>query len=182
MTLIHVSGPVNLPVSVAEAKMHTRIDHGAEDWIVETYIRSALEEIERRTGIVYMPQTWQWIGDAFPSEDAIDLGIGPVTAVTSVVYYDEDSVSQTLDAAEYLVDTASTLGRVVRVGSTWPSSATRHDAVTVEFTAGRDNVPSSIQHAIMVHAAQSYEDRSGEREPFGMAVTSLVGAHRRIVF
>lgn len=182
MTLVHVSGPVGLPVSIRDVKLHTRIDADVEDSLVDGYILSALEEIEQRSGVVYMPRTWRWTGDAFPASGVISLGKGPVTAVASVTYHDAADVVQTLDPAEYLMDATSAIGRVIRVGAAWPPTAARADAVSVEFMAGRGHVPLSVRHAIMVMVAQSYEDRAGEREAFGPAAQSLVGPHRRIVF
>ena len=135
-----------------------------------------------RSGVVYMPQTWRWTSDGFPAGGIIDLDLGPVTAVTAVAYVDEAGDPQTMAAADYFVDTASATGRIVRLASAWPAVGDSAEAVSVEFTAGRNSVPASIAHAIMVMAAQSFDDRAGDREAFGLAAQSLVGPHRRIAF
>lgn len=181
MTLIHVSGPTALPVALEDLRLHTRIDTVAEDSLLEAYMQSALEDIERRTGVVFLAQVWRWVGDAFPAGDSICLEIGPLVSVSALTYLDADGAEQTLDAAEYRLDTVSPIGRVYRVGSAWPATSIDASAVSVTFTAGRGVVPPSVRHAIMLRVADAVMDPEGGGD-LKMASTSLISSHRRIVF
>ena len=179
MTLVHVSGPATLPVSVPEVRQHLRVDTEEEDFTIEGYIRAALMHVERLTGVAFETQTWRWYGDEFPSDGEICLGLGPVTAVTTVAYLDAEGADQELDPGEYRVDTVSQVGRVILAGSAWPSTNAVENAVWVEFTAGRAVTPADVQHAIKLMVASMYEDRSSGGELMDAALR-IVASYRRV--
>lgn len=178
MTLVHVSGPATLPVSVAEMRQHLRVDTEEEDAVIESYIRAALLHVEKVTGVAFAEQTWRWYGDEFP-DDEICLGMGPVIAVTSVTYQDADDVEQTLDPAEYRVDVVSQAGRVILAGNAWPTTNEVENSIIVEFTAGLATTPEDVKHAIRLLVASMYEDRAGGGE-LRDAALRMVAPHRRV--
>lgn len=69
MALNLVKGPVDEPVSVAEAKLHLRIEQDAheEDDLILALIRAAREYAETFTHRVFLKQQWQLTMDYFPS-------------------------------------------------------------------------------------------------------------------
>lgn len=88
----------------------------------------------------------------------------PLQAVTSVQYYDTDGTLQTLAPSAYLVDTFSEPARITpAVGTAWPSTQNRANAVLVAFTAGYGAsgavVPQGILHWILLVTATLYENR-----------------------
>lgn len=88
----------------------------------------------------------------------------PLQAVTGITYYDDSNTLQTLAPSAYLVDAVSEPGRVVpAIGTAWPSTANRPNAVQVTYTAGYGAsgaaVPQSILHWILLMTATMYENR-----------------------
>jgi uncharacterized phiE125 gp8 family phage protein len=186
VTLQIISGPADLPVSVAEAKANMRVETSDEDALIEGMIRAALAHAERWCGRAFVTQVWEQVLDEFPAAE-IDLGLGPVVSVDSVKYDDADGVEQTVAAQDYVVDTVSGIGWVVPVeGFSWPTTMETVNAVRVRFTVG--SVPSSVwydvRQAILLIVGHWYahrEDASAdEAKPIPMGAAALLNLHRRM--
>ncbi len=115
----------------------------------------------------------------FPSADIsrnrfseIKLFYPPFILLDTVTYYDADNELQTL----YDKDDAGTTDSLIikpggfpdltticpAVGTSWPSTAERPDAVAITFTCGwedPDNIPPTIKQAIYLKTASHYERR-----------------------
>lgn len=88
----------------------------------------------------------------------------PVQAVTGIQYIDPDGALQTLSPSAYLVDTYSEPARITpAVGTAWPGTQNRANAVLVTFAAGYGAsgaaVPQGILHWILLVTATLYENR-----------------------
>lgn len=88
----------------------------------------------------------------------------PLQAVTSIKYIDTGGVQQTLAAGAYLVDSYSEPARITpAVGTAWPGTQNRSNAVEIIFTAGYGSssaaVPQGILHWILLVAATLHENR-----------------------
>ena len=177
MSLIPVTMPTVLPVSLDEVKLHIRIDGVLEDSLVDDLIRGATEALEGERGwlgCALLTQTWDLILDRFPcSGDELYLGapapgfrlpLPPLQSVGSVKYLDPSGVQQTLDPTTYVVDAKSQPGRVLLApGKSWPAIRTGYpNAVEVRFTAGYGNaaaVPDKIRTWLKEAAAYLYLHR-----------------------
>lgn len=148
------------PVSLSEARLWLRLDGDAEDLLIDQLLTDATDYIEGPDGIglAMAEQTWTYSLDAFPSE--IRIPLGPVLAVSSITYVDTDGAQQTLDPAEYQVDTS---GRTARIrpayGRSWPSTRGDMNAVVVTFTAGFDQVPGDLKRALFLLVGHWYVNR-----------------------
>ncbi len=100
MPSVLVTAPTAEPVSLAEAKLHLRVDDNADDVLIGALITAARQHAEHDTRRALVTQTWKLVLDAFP-ESVITLDRAPVSAVVSVVYTDPDGVSQTLAPGGY---------------------------------------------------------------------------------
>lgn len=160
--------PTVEPILVADVKTQARIDHDDEDTLITSYLIPQSREIaEAYTGRAFVAQTWDMWLDLFPP--CIFLPMPPTISVTWIKYTDTAGDEQTLDAADYTVDTSSEPARIVPVyAGSWPTVRAVPNAVTVRFVAGYDSgnspqdataVPVSIKHAIMMEAATLYENR-----------------------
>jgi uncharacterized phiE125 gp8 family phage protein len=176
MTLIRITAPASYPVTVDEAKANGRIEYTAEDTLITGYIAAATAYAERYTGRVFVSQTWELVMDEFPDSE-ITVDLGPIVSVTSIKYLDGDGVEQTIDAADYTVDTASASGRIAPVDS-WPAAKEVLNAVRVRFVVGA-GVPDEIKQAIilMVEHFNEYRDGTGVLSP---AVFALLDLERRM--
>ncbi len=169
--------PAFEPVTLAEAKLHLRVDHSEEDALITAIISSAREEADHLTGRSICLSTWKLTLDTFP--DVIELMTPPIASVTSVKYYDADGVQQTLSSAAYTVDMESHPGRIVPAyGYSWPTIQDRINAVEVIYTAGwanADAVPPAIVSWILVKIGTLYANRE-------MVVTGTAAMANEIPF
>lgn len=167
MGLIVKTAPAIEPASLAELKVHLRIeqDETAEDDYLRGLVQAARIEAERITKRAIITQTLLWTFDAFPSSGAtLDLPQPPLDSVTSVKYYDTAGTLVTLAAANYSVDKNREPGRIAPAPTkTWPSTQSdRLAAVEIEFLAGYGNeskVPQNLKMGVLQLAAHWYEQR-----------------------
>lgn len=183
MALKLITPATELAVSLADAKVHLRIDADitTEDTLVTALIMAATEAAEQATQRAIMTQVWEVTLDAFPP--AITLPRVPVVSVTSLKYFDMAGIQQTINPALYALDTSNEYApaSVAPVyGGTWPAARDQLNTVTLRFTAGYANaaaVPASIAAWIKLMVGSMYENREGERIERG-AVLSLGFADR----
>lgn len=108
----------------------------------------------------------------------IMLPLPPLQTVDSIKYWDPSGVQQTLDPSAYIVDNVSEPGRVVpAVGTSWPSTQNRVNAVEVRFTAGYGAdgsfVPAGIKQWMLMRVTDAFENR----EAVVMGVRGTVEMH-----
>lgn len=162
MPVVKTAEPSAEPVTLAEAKVHCRVEVSDDDAYITSLIvavRMAAEQALQRTLIT---STYKLNLDCFPS-GAIELPYPVLQSVTSVKYYDTNGTQQTLTAStHYRLDLVSQPGAVHAVDS-WPDTQTRPDAVEVVYVAGWANaaaVPQSIKHWMMMRVETLYDARA----------------------
>lgn len=163
-TLQQVHGPEQPAVSLAEAKLHLRVDHDAEDSLIERIIRAATERAEEIQGRAYVTQTFRLGLPRFPRGRVIYLPRPPLQSVEQITYLDPAGEEQTLSPDVYRVDPAAVPGRVIlRQGAAWPETADEPDAVRVTYLAGYGDtgeaVPEETRAAILLFVGHLYESR-----------------------
>lgn len=165
MPLRRVSGPAVEPVSLAEAKLHLRVDGTDEDALITALISAAREQAEHRTGRSLITTTWLHTEDQFP--DAIRLRMTRVLSVTEVRYTDPQGADQVLAPASYTLDNASEYANWLypAAGYSWPATWDQPNGVRVTYTAGfgpaAANVPESIKAWIKLTLGALYANREG---------------------
>lgn len=179
MGLSLVTAPASEPITLAEAKAHCRVDITDDDTLISALIVTAREYCEGYLHRKLITQAWDWTMEGFPS--CFQFPFLPVSAITSVKYYDTANVQQTLSSSYYQVDLYSTPARVhLAYGYAWPSSYERSDAVVVRFSAGYANaaaVPQAIKQAMLLLIGHWYRSReaAGTRvEEIPMGVQALL--------
>lgn len=134
MALRRISEPEQEPFTLDEVKAHLRVSHADEDAVITLLIRAVRRAAEEWLGRALVEQTFELVLDAFPCRE-IRMPRPPLLTIESIKYDDADGNEQTLDVADYDVDTASQPGWVVPT-DTWPSTITAINAVRIRFTAG----------------------------------------------
>lgn len=152
------------PVTLLEAKAHLRIIGTDDDAYLAAIIPAAREAVENLTGRAIISTTFTMTLDAFPCDSIIELPRNPVSAVSSVKYYNGSGVLTTFDAASYLTDASSEPGRIIlKDGYTWPQTWNNPQAVQIEFVAGYgdagSDAPPSFRHAILLFLDHLYANR-----------------------
>lgn len=163
MSLILIQAPATEPVTVAEAKLHQRIEHAEEDALIATYIKAARMTCEHILQRALVTQTWERVLDAFPPRE-IELGMPPVQSVVSVKYTDTAGNEQTLSNTLYTLEPVLEPGFVLPAyGTCWPATMDTVNAVRVRFVAGYGDapaVPDGIKEWILLHVGHWYCNRA----------------------
>jgi uncharacterized phiE125 gp8 family phage protein len=125
-------------------------------------IKAARKVSENVTGRGLITQTWERVLDKFPSKE-IEIGMLPIQSVTSLKYYDDASVLQTMDAADYVLDVDTLPGWVLPAQDvTWPTTLDMAQAVIVRFVTGYgsagSSVPAEIRMWISAQCAAAYNN------------------------
>lgn len=166
MALILVTGPTAEPVTLAEAKLHLRVDIDDDDDLIEALVAAAREYVERlcRPQLALISQTWKLVLDATPG-DTITLRPYPLQSVSSIKTTSDAGVEATYSASGYQVDTVSEPGRLrLKSGYSWPSTTLQAlNGFEVTFVAGfgddPSDVPQQIRQAVLLLIGHWYENR-----------------------
>lgn len=160
MTLIETDPPLAEPVTLAELKVHLRIDAVDEDEMLEGLIRVARRHLEAVTGVALMTQGFRLLLDDWPRSSVIQLLKTPVQNIDAILVYDAEGAPENLDLSGMLLDGGA---RPARLAITKRPRPTRPiNGIEIEFTAGFGSaleVPPELKRAILVHAAHLYEFR-----------------------
>lgn len=165
MSLIVSVEPTAEPVTLAEAKIHLRVDHGELDDLITGLIKSARQAAEVFTRRAFVDTTFVYKIDTFPPSAYIDSRIllprSPLDSVSSVTYLDTNGDSQTLATSVYEVDTSSLPGRIrLKFDQSWPNTRLHPEVVTITFIAGygaASVVPESAKTAVKMLVNDLYE-------------------------
>nr|WP_311528697.1 head-tail connector protein [uncultured Ralstonia sp.] len=166
------------PVSLAEVKLHLRVDISDDDALILALISSARQMAETLTNRQLLSATWNLVLDAFPGPSlmgvpagtpysipahAILIPKGPVQAVSSITYLDMNTDLITMPPQDYVVTSTDDLTRITPVfGKIWQPTLPQIGAVGVQFVAGYGDstlVPAGIKHWIMLRVDSLYNQR-----------------------
>jgi len=104
----------------------------------------------------------------------------PVTAITSIVYYDSGNDSQTLSSSVYQLDSARSQLRLA-YSQDWPATTSRWDAATITYVLGSHDdsttVPDYAKSAMLLLIANEFE----APDMMGPATTQTQVAYERLV-
>jgi uncharacterized phiE125 gp8 family phage protein len=156
-----------LPISLAEAKNHLRVDVADDDTLIAALIGAATQSAEHIMGRAVMPQKWQLSLDGF--ETSINLAMPQVVAVDSVKYMNTAGVLTTLPASVYqLANGSDYLATLVQAyGQVWPATRVQPEAVQIIFSSGyadAASVPELIKSWIKLCLGALYSNRELETD------------------
>lgn len=170
MGLTVLTPPTIWPVTLAETKIHLRVEDTTEDALITTYIHAATQHIEQALGLTIAQKQYRLKLDAL--SDVIELPRGPVISIDAATYLDANGGSQTLNPASYTVDLSSDTQWIVRnSGATWPTTLAGVNAVTIDFTAGYVTAPDDLRAAILLLVGHWFANR--ETAVVGITTTEL---------
>ena len=190
MILTEVSAPPAAAVPVRAFAEHLALgsgfaDDGAQDAVLELYLRAAMAAIEARLGRALLAREFAWSVPCWREEASQAMPIGPVRSVASVTLIGADGAEEAADPDGWSVLRDSQRPRLVgRFGRSLPRIP-RSGRAEIRFTAGFgevwDEVPADLRQAVFLLAAHFYENRSDTGAvagsmPFGVLV--LLEAYR----
>jgi uncharacterized phiE125 gp8 family phage protein len=158
-----ITAPALEPVTLAEAKLHLRVDGTDEDTLITPLIVAARQYAEHLTERALITQAWELVVDAFPSAE-IRLPRPPLISITSVKYDDTAGVERTLSPTTYSPDVYSEPGWLLPAhGYDWPDTWDAANAVRVRYSAGygaaASAVPEGIKSWILLRVGSLYRQR-----------------------
>lgn len=177
MIVTQTTPPAYLPLTLAEAKLHLRVDGTDEDAMIIALIGAAVDMCQQITGRSLMTQAWKLtIGDF---ADEIKLPWPRVQEVQSVQYKDEDGATQTLATSVYEL-----VGDTVCLvpDQEWPAVRGGSGSVWINYTAGYGTgteeqqqaaVPQGVKAWLLLTAGTLYANR--ESVQTGLSVAALPG-------
>ncbi len=155
-------------ITISEAKAHLRVSGSSDDSYITTLINVAGKLSESYSGLSFVSQERRIKLDTFPCDDGeIIVPYGPVQTIDEFTYIDSDGVSPSMvPNTAYRLASHSELARLESIHG-WPSTETRFNAVTIEYTAGYNNVggpelPMTIKQAMLLQIGAMYENRQDE--------------------
>ena len=152
--------PSELAVTLVTAKLHLRVDHTTDDTLITTLITVAKKMVEHYTNRVLISTTYNMYLPALYSQIAIPKA--PVTALSSIKYYDSTNTQQTLSSSYYDVDLNAEFPIIkTAYNYTYPNTYDRAQAVDVQFIAGwtQATIPQPLAQAILLIIGHLYENR-----------------------
>lgn len=153
-----VGYPQSYVISLEEAKRHLRVEHGDEDELILSLIESAQDYLRLRCERSLVVTDYQMDLCDWPSCEEIVLAYPPVAAV-AVRYYPTTGSITTFSSYRLISRSDCHSMIVLNNGSSWPSLATRPDAVQITYTAGHQVIPPAAKHAVKLLVGHWYESR-----------------------
>lgn len=150
------------PVTLTTLKQHLRINHSQQDIYLGGLLLTAREQVEADTWRSLIPITGMTITRrGFPmGDEAMYLPKPPLISVTSVTYLDNSGTS--IAITNYRTDAQHDPGSIEPAFPLpWPASQDGPASVTVVYNCGYQDpasVPASLKHAILLIAAEMYEN------------------------
>jgi uncharacterized phiE125 gp8 family phage protein len=141
----------------------------AEDDLLNSFIKTAREQVEDETRRAILTQTHDLYLDEWPCKNFIEIPYGNLQSVTSVKWKDTDGAETTLtEDTDYVVETnGDQHGRIVLpYGGSWPSgSLYPSNPISIRFICGWTEaalVPAKIKSVIKLMCTDLYENREGQ--------------------
>lgn len=179
-----VTPPTAEPLTLDEVKLWLKIEHAAEDTLLDGLIRAARLLAERLYDRQLVTATWRATCDRFEPR-AIKLPRGPLRSVTSVQYLDTAGALQTLDPSAYEVDGAREPGTVgPAYGQAWPATRCQAQAVRITYQSGYGgaaDVPEPIKAALKFAIAMWCRRRGDGTEEIDPGLLSLPSATHQML-
>jgi uncharacterized phiE125 gp8 family phage protein len=161
MNPILVEGPAVEPVSLPEMKEHLRVDHDAEDALIEGLVRAARLMVEAASRRLLVAQTWRVFLDRWPGGGTVLLPLSPLIAVAGITVVDPSGADIPIPPERIDADGLSDPPRITVADP--PPSGRPRNGITITLRAGygatAEDVPATLRLAIKIVVARWFENR-----------------------
>jgi len=155
-------------ISLADMKLHLRVDNSDEDTLISALINAAETWVEMYTRRTLLSQEWiMWL-DGFPPDSVpIYMPTSPIISIDKITYQDEDDATRQIIFATtaQLDDITSTPPRITLLtDQNWPNTVPNQaNSVKIEYTAGygtdKSAIPPTIIAAMKLLVGTWFENR-----------------------
>lgn len=162
-------------VTLSEAKQHLKIDGDDQNSIISLYLAAAVKRCEDYRQASIMSAAHELYSSGFCS--SFNLQKHPVTAINSVKYYDTDGALQTVDSAEYRLQSfRQPCFLEFDSEFDYPDLHDREWPVVINFNAGYDSassVPATIKLGVLNELGTFHEFRQGVLSGNGLTTVEV---------
>ena len=162
MPAILLTPPAAEPLSLVEAKHWLRVEHDADDALIETLIAGARREIEIAARRVLVTQTWRIVLNCWPRAGRIVSPVNPLRTLEAVRVFDETGTPSAIDPEGFVLDTASLPGVMAFMPANVAQPGRVLAGIELDVTAGHGaaaDVPAPLVQALRLLLAHRYEHR-----------------------
>lgn len=158
---ILITDAITEVVTLAEIKAFLRIDGNDFDNILTLFIKVSRQIGEKITGREFVEKEFKTYLDYFPSSNycGIELRKSKLKSITSIQYYDESNVLQTLNANDYyFTDSPEYSSIYLKKDKSFPNTYDKKQAVIITFKADYPNRPEAIKQACLSVCSYLFEN------------------------
>jgi uncharacterized phiE125 gp8 family phage protein len=170
------------PLTYEDIIAHARRPPEQEREVIEGFITAARASCESYQNVTISPKTleialdeWPFTITAWPTTNTwacVELPLGPVQSIVSVVYVDSDGAEQTLDDSVYVLDNRRRTALLrLAYGASWPSVRSQFEAIKIQYVAGYrwtdsppELVPATTLQAMRLLVADMIDYRNATDE------------------
>ena len=188
MNLIELTTPASGDIPVSALSEHLKLgtgfaDDGAQDTLLEAFLRAAIANIEGRTGKVLLTRQLAWEVTRWIEPDCQGLPVAPVQEISSVVMVKSDGAENVIDAGAYFLRADDMRPKLASKGLL--PSIPSYGLARIIFQAGFGDwgeVPADLKQAVLMLAAYYYENRhnAGNAGSMPFGVLSLIDRYRTV--
>lgn len=161
--------PEDEALTLSEAKQFLRIEHDAEDALIESCIMAARQSAEEYLRVTLLPQTFSY--EFTQMAHILPLPAGPAQAIEEIMAYDSAGNAMEIASERYRL---SVDGHGV-VFSHIPAG----ESFAIEYIAGLTQVPAPVKQGMLHHVAAMMEHRG--KDAFIPTITQqLYQPYRRV--
>lgn len=167
MKIVAGDKPIGLAYPIGKVKEYLRVTGTDQDAVISQLINSAVDIIEHETWIALQSRTYTLYMDDFTMaangrlQPSALIHKYPVTAISSVKYYDTANSLQTMSASDYYTDIQNNLTRIY-FKNTYNVYDDRYNAVEIAFTAGYadwHDIPDQYVQCLLALVHELYDGR-----------------------
>jgi len=165
MGLRRTTLPAAEPLTLAEAKLHLRVDDASEDTLIAGLINVARGACEERTQTTMINSGWTLTLNSF--DDLEYLSRPPVVSIISISYVNPSGTTVIMSSGDYMLEATNDKPMVMPV-TDWPETKDQLNAVTVVYTAGYGasgaNVPAPLKQWMLLAIGDMYANREASSD------------------
>ncbi len=184
MSPILITPPAGEPVTLAEAKLHLKLDGDAEDALVTTLIAAARLLVEAASGRMLIEQSWRLVLDRWPS-GPLRLPLAPVARIAAARVFDAAGHAIAVAPAAFMLEAADP--PALWIVEPLPMPGRTRAGIEIDLVAGYGvsgaAVPPPLRQAVLMLVARWHEQRGDHVEPGDAClpgdVAALVAPYRR---
>ena len=181
-----ITEPATEPITIHEAKRQVELASSDtnHDTALLLIIQQAREQWEHDTQEFFITRTMRLTLNVL---DEMQFPHRPVTAMSSIKYYDLNNTQQTLSSAVYQLDSVNSRLRLA-YNQTWPVYIDRWDSIEINYTLGTHTdsttVPAAAKQAMLLLVGYYFSGNRGDDDrPNDMrAYESLVRKYMRSTY